>query len=244
MDPKKNPQADLEGKTPVFFMIGIAVALLMVITVFQYQKQHSIVITKTNTVEANLGPDIPITVRSAPKMPEMVKPVIDVNPNLPPEEVPDNTKLEITSFIGEGPDDDDELREIGRDDFFGKDEVETIEFAVIEKMARPLMCGEKDKIEEQKACFNEWIQDYLSENTNYPELAKQMRLEDRVYVTFVISEKGEVESAVIGRGEYDVLNDEALRVVKSMPEFIPGSQRGKAVKMKITIPVNFKLSSF
>ena len=243
MDPKKNPKADLEGKISVFFMTGVAITLFLVIIVFQYQKQRTLIIPKGDMIEASLGPDIPITVRPTPKMPDISKPIIEVNPNLPPEEVPDHTKLEINSlFNNEDP--DDELTEIGREDFFGKDEVETIEFAAIEKMARPLKCGEKDKLEEQKACFNEWIQVYLRQNANYPELAKQMRLEDRVYVTFVISEKGEVESAVIGRGEYDVLNKEALRVVKSMPEFIPGSQRGKAVKMKMTIPVNFKLSSF
>jgi len=223
-------------------MLGIALALFTVITVLQYEKQQIIIPKNDSPVEARLGPDVPITVRPEEKRPEVNKPEKKINPNLPPEEIP-NEKLDINELFNKDDVPEDEgLENIGLDDFGKNDEVETIKFVLIENMARPLKCADASSKDEQKQCFNEWIQKYLGENIKYPEMARQMHLEGKVFITFVISEKGELESAEVSLGQYEALNEEALRVVKDMPGLIPGSQQGKPVKMQMTIPVNFSLA--
>lgn len=244
MESKKSPKADLEKRSTTFFLIGIALSLLMVLVVFQYEKQKVVIIPQERTIEANLGPDIPITIRKTEAKPEIKTPEKKINHNLPPEEVPNETLVWENIFKG-SEESNSELTDVPLDPYFGdKDEVETIDFVVIEKMARPKECEKFHSIDEQKECLNDWIQSYLSSNARYPEISKRMGDEDRVYVTFIISENGDVEKAWVERGQFDALNDEALRVVKAMPDFVPGSQHNKPVKMKMTIPVNFKLSSF
>ena len=83
---------------------------------------------------------------------------------------------------------------------------------------------------------------YLSQNIRYPEVSKTQKEEGRAIVQFVITKTGAVDSVkVVKSSGYTALDAEALRVVESMPKWIPGKKFGKAVNMKYTIPVNFKL---
>lgn len=242
MESKKSPQADLEKKISMFFMIGIALSLLFVLMVFQYRQEISESISKNPVPIADDGIVIPITVTPVKELekPKGIEPEPKINENLPPEVVDEpNQKLELSKLFDPGDNPDDGVKDIPLEP---EPEVETVPFVLIEKMARPMECEQMTSLDEQKACFNTWIQNYINQNTKYPEIGIRFRQEDRVYVTFVISEKGEVESAVVERGQYEALNLEALRVIKAMPTFVPGTQRQKPVKMKMTIPVNFKLS--
>ena len=81
----------------------------------------------------------------------------------------------------------------------------------------------------------------MSENLRYPNL-HGIRLEDKVYVSFVIDTDGKITNVKIERGEYPALNEEATRVVREIPKMIPASQNGRKVPMRMTIPVNFKTS--
>ena len=243
METKKSPKADLEKKSSVFFLVGLAVSMLLILVVFQYKKEKTVITYNTPAVDVNVGPDIPVTVRAREKAPDVEKSKAIINPELPPLEVP-NEKLVWDEVLQGSDDPNEDLIDVPLDPYFeGKDAIETVPFVLIEKMARPFECESFSNKDEQKRCLNAWIQAYLGENTNYPELARQMRLEDKVYVTFIISEHGDVEKVWVEKGKYDVLNEEALRVVEAMPDFIPGAQREKPVKMKMTIPVNFRLSS-
>lgn len=230
----------MEKKSSMFFMIGMALSLLFVLMVFQYRQEITKPILKDHLIEADLGPDIPITITPVKKLekPEISKPKI--NPELPPKEIENSDPtLEWKNLFNSEEEPEEGVKDIGEE---FEEEVETVPFVLIEKMARPSECQAMTSLDAQKTCFNDWIKKYIHENTRYPELGVQMRLEDRVYVTFIISEKGDVESAEVELGKYDVLNAEALRVIKAMPKFVPGTQREKPVKMKMTIPVNFKLA--
>ena len=61
-----------------------------------------------------------------------------------------------------------------------------------------------------------------------------------MYVSFVIAENGEIEDVKTVRGEYDVLNQEAERVLRNMPKWNPARQFTRNVKMRMTVPVNFR----
>ncbi|MBE9511292.1 MAG: energy transducer TonB, partial [Bacteroidetes bacterium] len=85
--------------------------------------------------------------------------------------------------------------------------------------------------------FRDWVMKYLY----YPEIAAEKGIEGIVYIQFVVGKKGNVVSAVILRSANPLLDAEALRVVKSSPQWIPGKQKGKEVNVAFTIPVKFSL---
>ena len=83
---------------------------------------------------------------------------------------------------------------------------------------------------------------FLMANTEYPEKAKAQKVEGKVSVKFVVEKDGSISNPQIIKGGNPLLNDEALRVVNSMPKWKPGKQRGEAVNVKFTVPVAFRLS--
>ena len=94
---------------------------------------------------------------------------------------------------------------------------------------------------EYKGGFDAW-NNYLKENLSYPEPAKLNKVEGVVYLVFVITKEGKVENPEILRGVGYGLDEEAIRVVKGSPDWIPGMQRGQKVNVRMRLPVRFKLS--
>lgn len=84
---------------------------------------------------------------------------------------------------------------------------------------------------------------FLGKNIRYPEAARKDKIEGRVIVQFIIDKDGKVIEPSIARSISPELDNEALRVIKLMPKWKPGTQRGKAVKVQFTMPVTFNLSN-
>ena len=82
---------------------------------------------------------------------------------------------------------------------------------------------------------------YIARNIVYPEAAKKEKIEGRVFVTFVIEKDGQVSSAKILRDIGGGCGEEAIRVVKNMPKWKPGTQRGKPVRVQFNLPVSCML---
>lgn len=87
---------------------------------------------------------------------------------------------------------------------------------------------------------NEGLTKYLSENIKYPKKALKNGITGKVFVQFVIDKTGKVTNVVAVRGVEKSLDKEAVRVIKSMPKWKPGMKDGQPVKVKYTIPINFK----
>ena len=83
---------------------------------------------------------------------------------------------------------------------------------------------------------------FLATNVRYPESAVKNGIEGRVSCSFVVGKDGSISEAEVIRGVSPELNEEALRVINSMPVWSPGKQRGKVVNVKYTVPVTFRLS--
>ena len=83
---------------------------------------------------------------------------------------------------------------------------------------------------------------FLAENVHYPEAAYKLGKQGRVIVTFIVEADGSVSNAKIVKKVSDELDAEALRVIGTMPKWKPGMQNGKAVRVKYTIPITFRLS--
>ena len=89
----------------------------------------------------------------------------------------------------------------------------------------------------------EELRKFIAENVEYPEDAKAQKQEGKVFVKFVIDKEGNVRDAEIANGtKFESLNNEALRVIKSMPQWKPGKQRGQNVNVSFVVPINFQLN--
>jgi periplasmic protein TonB len=88
----------------------------------------------------------------------------------------------------------------------------------------------------------EALRKYLAENTHYPTIARENGIEGRVFVRFVVTDRGSVDQVSIARGVDPNLDAEAIRVVRSLPKWKPGKQRGEAVNVWYTVPISFVLS--
>ena len=82
---------------------------------------------------------------------------------------------------------------------------------------------------------------YLAANIKYPASAVKAKKQGRVIVTFIVQKDGSVTHAKIAKSVDPELDAEALRIVKGMPKWTPGTQNGKPVNVKYTLPVNFSL---
>ena len=84
---------------------------------------------------------------------------------------------------------------------------------------------------------------YLASSVKYPESAMRNGVEGRVSCSFIVRKNGSITDAEVIRGVDPALNAEALRIINAMPEWSPGEQRGKAVNVKYTVPVSFRLAN-
>ena len=85
------------------------------------------------------------------------------------------------------------------------------------------------------------VQKYVAQHIKYPKEAMEKNIQGKVFVQFIISKTGEVTDVKVARAVHPLLDAEAIRVVQEMPNWKPGTQRGKAVRVSYTVPINFQL---
>ena len=84
---------------------------------------------------------------------------------------------------------------------------------------------------------------YLSENIKYPEEAKEIGIGGRVFISFIVEKDGSVNDVAVMRSVDPLVDNEAVRVVKTMPKWKPGKQNGKIVRVSYILPINFQLKN-
>jgi protein TonB len=216
MIPKKDPKISLENKKGMFFQVGLAVTLIAVLISFEWKSYD-----KSNYNLGDLNLDdmeeeiIPIT-RQEVKPPPPPPPPPEII-----EIVEDEVEIENEVEIEETDTDEDEIVEIEEDD----EEF----FMVVENM--PEFPG-----------GDLGLMKFIQKNVRYPAIAKEYNITGKVYVSFIVDKQGSVTNVKIVRGVDKNLDAEALRVVSLLPKYKPGKQRGKAVRVMFTIPINFTLN--
>lgn len=85
------------------------------------------------------------------------------------------------------------------------------------------------------------LRNEIAEKIKYPEEARKKGIQGKVFVTFVVDEQGAVTNVKIARGVDPSLDNEALRVINDLKNWKPGKEKGKAVKVAFTVPINFAL---
>ena len=82
---------------------------------------------------------------------------------------------------------------------------------------------------------------FMQENVNYPDKAQEKNVQGRVIVSFIVGKDGSITDVEVIRSVDPSLDAEALRVVRSMPRWIPGKQDGVPVRVKYNVPISFRL---
>jgi len=82
---------------------------------------------------------------------------------------------------------------------------------------------------------------YLGDNLKYPKIAMDVNAEGTVYLQFVVEADGNIAEVTVLRSVFEHLDQEAIRVIKAMPKWLPGRQNGKSVRVLYTIPIKFDI---
>lgn len=85
------------------------------------------------------------------------------------------------------------------------------------------------------------LMEFISNNIQYPQVAREKGIQGRVFVSFIVEPDGSISNVKVLRGIGSGCDEEAVRVIKSMPKWEPGKQGGQAVRVNYQIPVNFNL---
>ena len=239
MQLKKNPKADLAKQSGLFFAIGFAAISGFTLWGFEAKMQNKdnlsyqyAVNDKTVIEEDPVAIELPTPEmpQQAPPPPVLTQEIEVVESDKPVEEVligstdpsdPTPPKLDIPVVEDENP-------EI------------VVPFAVIEDKPLFQECKNVPR-SEQMSCFKEHLDKHVKNNFRYPQAALDMGIEGRVNVSFRINTDGTI--SILGvRGTDRILEDEAKRIISSIPKLIPGKQRDKPTAVTFAYPINFKLS--
>jgi len=242
MKPKKNPNVEIGRNSSLYFMIGLTSVLFVTwqsLEVKFYEKESEA--AEVVQLVDELKEDVPMTetIRTAPPPPppsapdviEIVEDVEDVE-----ETVIESTESSQDTYI------EDAMVKIEDVKVEEVEEDVVVPFAIIEYVPVFPGCEIYDTQEKRKECFNQKVQEHIRDNFQYPPDALEMRITGRVYVQFVIDSQGRV-SAIEKRGPDRLLEKEAERIIASLPKVKPGQQRGKAVSVKYSIPINFVMKN-
>ena len=227
MELKKNPKADLEKRRGLYLEIGLVVimaAALMALELKSYDREEKVQFERQASEEQE---EIIIQTQQD-----------ELPPPPPPEQPEVTTEFEVVE-------DDAEVTNELVVNAEVTDDTKNIEIT-------PVVVEEEEEEEEQQIFTvvendpefpggMEALYKYLAQNIKYPQLARDNNITGRVYVTFVVERDGSITGCRVLRDIGGGCGQEAILVVKSMPKWTPGKQRGKAVRVQFNLPVNFNL---
>lgn len=238
MQIKKNPKANLENYSKLFMQLGLVLALLIVYLAIE-KKTYDRVIDDLGPVVLNIEEEEQTIEIEQIKPPE---------PKTPPPPTPDKIEVvedeeEVEETIIESTEtDEDEAVEVEEIIEVEEEEevIEDVPFAIIEDV--PIFPGCKGNKAKLKQCFQDKIQKHISRRFN-ADLASDLGLSPgvkRIIVMFKIDRTGNIVD-VMARAPHKRLQEEAIRVVKTLPKMVPGKQRGRPVGVKYSLPIAFRV---
>ena len=224
MQVKKSEKASLENDKLIYILMGLVFVLSLVYVALEWTEKEVTKYEVTDT-EFLFEEEVEIQQTSQETPPPPPPPAVQEVEVL--NVVEDNVETETIEVTTE--ETEQEVVIAAPVEAPVEEEEEEVVFVVVESM--PEFPGG------QQALFK-----YLSENVKYPVIAQENGIQGRVICQFVVNKDGSiVDVEVVRSGGDPSLDKEAIRVIKSMPKWKPGKQRGKAVRVKYTVPVNFKL---
>ncbi len=228
MEIKKSEQANLENGKTTSLLMGLVVSLAILYVALEWtQRDKEIDLSDIVVAEVSLEEEmVPITLpekKTVPPPPQSVT-VTDLI------EIVDND-AEIEESVIASTEDQTEYIDISDFETIQVEEEpeEEAPFMVVEDM--PEFPGGTAALLE-----------YLRKNIKYPSICRENGIQGRVLIQFIVNKDGSIVDPEVVKPVNPYLDKEALRVISTMPSWKPGSQRGKPVRVKFTVPVNFKLN--
>ena len=227
MEIKKSPKADLESKKSTFILIGFVVVLFVTWRIIEYKSYDKQTFDDLQqTVEVIEEEMVEITKQEQPKV-------------QPPQPKPQVTQIEVVEDDVEVEDEIDINAEVDQNEV-----IEEYEFTPPEIEEEEIVEAEIFKVVEEMPEFPGGpakMMEFIQTNIKYPMMARESDIQGRVFVNFVVEPDGSITNVTVMRGIGGGCDEEALRVVQSMPKWKPGKQRGSAVRVNYTVPIIFKL---
>lgn len=97
-----------------------------------------------------------------------------------------------------------------------------------------------DRYPEFRGGMKEFYQ-YIASSLNYPKKARRKKIQGKVFIQFVVDKDGSIIDVKVLQGVHPKLDEEALRVIRESPKWIPAMHEGKIVKARMNIPINFTI---
>ncbi len=227
MELKKNPKVDLQNKRGILLEIGLIVALAVVIGAFLYTPKE----VRVDKIDVNYGPveeQITEITRQDQKPPEPPKKteitVITDILNV----VTNDTKITTDIGFAEFEEDIEIVQQVA----VAEEEIEEEQiFYKVETMPS-FMGGDI-------STFRNWVQ----KKVEYPQLAQENNISGRVLLMFVVEKTGLLTNIEVLQSPDSSLSEEAIRVLKTSPKWTPGKQRNQPVRVKYTLPIDFRIQN-
>jgi protein TonB len=226
MELKKTPKADLSRKSGLFFNVGLAISLIVVLTAFEYRTYDDTSLIEFDHDAATFDDEIipPTNIPPPPPPPIQAPPTItEVEDDVEIDDIEINVDIEVTN---ETVVDEIQIIEVEAP----KEDPDKI-FLVVEEGAEP-----KGGIKE----FYKYVSKRLE--GHYPAQARRMGIEGRVFVGFVVNRDGSIVDVNIVKGIGAGCDDLAKKIIEESPAWKPGKQRGIPVRQKMVIQIVFNLN--
>lgn len=231
MEVKKAPKANIETQKTTFLLMGMVVALAVLFVGFEWSSTISKLDETVIVQDVLAEEEIEITQR-------------EPEPPPPPPPPPEPELPEIIDVVEEKVENKIDLSSLEDDQ--SKAQIETYTPPPPPKPVEEEATEEIFVVVEQQPEFpggTGALMKFLGDNIKYPVIAQENGIQGRVITTFVVERDGSITDVQVVRGQDPSLDKEAVRVIKTMPKWKPGQQRGKPVRVRFTLPVQFRLQN-
>ena len=238
MQIKKSEKASLEGDKLIYALMGFVFVLSLCYVALEWTKTE---VTKYEQADQDFLVEEEMDIQQTTQ---------EMTPPPPPPPAPEVVQeVEVLNVV----EDDVKTESI---EFSAEDNNTVVEIVEVKEEVKEEVKVEEDKREEveENVVFkvvetmpsfpggDAALMKYISDNVRYPAIAQENGIQGRAICQFTVEKDGSISDIQIVRSAGDeTLDKEAKRVIKSMPKWSPGKQRGKAVRVSYTIPINFRL---
>ena len=237
MQIKKSEKASLEGDKLIYALRGFVFVLSLCYVALEWTNQ----VTKYEQADQDFQIEEELDIQQTTQ---------EMTPPPPPPPAPEVVQeVEVLNVV----EDDVQTESV---DFSSEDNNTTVEIVEVQQEGKEEVKVEEDKREEENENVvfkvvetmpsfpggDAALMKFISDNVRYPAIAQENGIQGRAICQFTVEKDGSITDIQIVRSAGDeTLDKEAKRVIKSMPKWSPGKQRGKAVRVSYTIPINFRL---
>ena len=230
MEVKKAPKANIETQKTTFLLMGLVVALAVLFVGFEWSSSISKLDETVIVQDVLAEEEIEITQRDPTPPPPPPPPEPEVPEIIEVTEEKVETKIDLSSL------EDDQ----------SKAQIQTYTPPPPPKPVEEEATEEIFVVVEQQPEFPggmSALMKFLGDNIKYPVIAQENGIQGSVITNFVVERDGSITDVQVVRGQDPSLDKEAVRVIQTMPRWKPGQQRGKAVRVRFTLPVVFRLQN-